>query len=997
MDTRYILRVIFGIIMQLEWRVLMFLKRIELQGFKSFADKTVIQFDQDITGIVGPNGCGKSNVNDAIRWVLGEQSVKSLRSGTNMSDIIFSGSEYRKPVNMARVTLVFDNSTRVFDSDFDEIEITRQILRANNEASYFINKTPCRLKDINDLVMDTGLGKDSLSIITQGNISSFADAKPEDRRSLFEEAAGVAKYKKRKKVSLSKLEQTKENLDRLQDILDELERQIGPLEKQAKKAEKYISLREKLSKIEISVLVEDIDQYNEKINQINKELFDIQAMHTSENAELLKQETRLESIRKEMYALDKQINELQGKYTKAMEENYQLERRKIEQDEKRKYMLKVADKKARQKEIQAMLEEARFEYQDRHQRLMQTQQDLNNRRNIVNDLKTKISKARYESDQANNILTQLQNRRQVLENMMKQPFAHQQGVRSVMQAKNSLSGVYGVVSELLIAHTDKALAVNAALGGSIYQIITKNEADARNAISFLKRNRSGRATFLPLSVCHPRKMNEQVITIASTSPGFLGFASECVDCKEIFDPVKERLLGNVIVVDTLQNANETAKRLRYAYKIVTLDGDIVHTGGSMTGGVTKNQSTPVTMRQELDTINSKIEGQKIKANSCLNETDILTQKLQKENDAIVTLQIELAKLENIYATKKAKYDSILAEYQELGVDIEENAELAQDDLVVQMSKMHAVLDSLSLEIQSLRQSRFDKGNDAEQLENQIRLVRREMNSKQSQIHNYEMEIVKVKTQLENALNRLSTDYEMTYEYALTKKEDVEIESAKEEVIQLRQAISRLGNVNLDAPNEYKDVKERFDFMTSQKEDLEKASQQILAAIDEMDQTMISQFTEMFNKINAELDGVFKAMFGGGRASLSMVDPDDVLNTGIDIDVQPPGKMVKNIQTFSGGEKALIAISVLFAILKARTMPLCIFDEVEAALDQANVERFARYLSHYRGQSQFIAVTHRPGTMEQCDTLYGVTMQKDGVSKVLKVQLKDAVHIAKEEE
>lgn len=974
----------------------MFLKRIELQGFKSFADKTVIQFDQDITGIVGPNGCGKSNVNDAIRWVLGEQSVKSLRSGTNMSDIIFSGSEYRKPVNMARVTLVFDNSTRVFDSDFDEIEITRQILRANNEASYFINKTPCRLKDINDLVMDTGLGKDSLSIITQGNISSFADAKPEDRRSLFEEAAGVAKYKKRKKVSLSKLEQTKENLDRLQDILDELERQIGPLEKQAKKAEKYISLRDKLSKIEISVLVEDIDQYNDKINQINKELFDIQAMHTSENAELLKQENRLESIRKEMYALDKQINELQGKYTKAMEENYQLERRKIEQDEKRKYMLQVADKQARQKELQAMLEEARFEYQDRHQRLMQTQQDLNNRRNIVNDLKTKISKARYESDQANNILIQLQNRRQVLENMMKQPFAHQQGVRSVMQAKNSLSGVYGVVSELLIAHTDKALAVNAALGGSIYQIITKNEADARNAISFLKRNRSGRATFLPLSVCHPRKMNEQVITVASTSPGFLGFASECVDCKEIFDPAKERLLGNVIVVDTLQNANETAKRLRYAYKIVTLDGDIVHTGGSMTGGVTKNQSTPVTMRQELETINSKIEGQKIKADNCLDETEILTQKLQKENDAIVTLQIELAKLENIYATKKAKYDSILAEYQELGVDIEDSGELAQDDLVVQMSKMHAVLDSLSLEIQSLRQTRFDKGNEAEQLENQIRLVRREMSSKQSQIHNYEMEVVKIKTQLENALNRLSTDYEMTYEYALTKKEDVEIERAKEEVIQLRQAISRLGNVNLDAPNEYKEVKERFDFMTSQKEDLEKASQQILAAIDEMDKTMISQFTEMFNKINAELDGVFKAMFGGGRASLSMVDPEDVLNTGIDIDVQPPGKMVKNIQTFSGGEKALIAISVLFAILKARTMPLCIFDEVEAALDQANVERFARYLSHYRGQSQFIAVTHRPGTMEQCDTLYGVTMQKDGVSKVLKVQLKDAVHIAKEE-
>ena len=974
----------------------MFLKRIELQGFKSFADKTVIQFDHDITGIVGPNGCGKSNVNDAIRWVLGEQSVKSLRSGTNMSDIIFSGSEYRKPVNMARVTLVFDNSTRVFDSDFDEIEITRQILRANNEASYFINKTPCRLKDINDLVMDTGLGKDSLSIITQGNISSFADAKPEERRSLFEEAAGVAKYKKRKKISLNKLEQTKENLDRLQDILDELERQITPLQRQAKKAEKYLSLKEKLSKIEISVLVEDIEHYNDKITQINKELFDIQAMYTSENAELLKQESKLESIKKEMYALDKQINELQGQYTKAMEENYQLEKLKIEQDEKRKYALKVADKKARQKELQTMLEEARFESEDRHQRLMKTQADLNNHRNIVNDLKNKISKARYESDQAQSILRQLENRKQVLENMMKQPFAHQQGVRSVMQAKNSLSGVYGVVSDLLIAHADKALAVNAALGGSIYQIVTKNEQDARNAISFLKRNRSGRATFLPLSVCHPRKMNEQVITIASTSPGFLGFASECVDCKEIFDPVKDRLLGNVVVMDTLQHANEAAKRLRYAFKIVTLDGDIVHPGGSMTGGVNKNQTTPVTMRQELDTIQSKIEGQKIQTSNCMSETDILVNKLQKENDVIVSLQIELAKLENIYATKKAKYDSILAEYQQLGIKADETASLAQDDLIVKMSKMHAKLDTLTLQIQNLRQTRFDKGNEAEQMENQIRLIRREMNSKQSEIHTYEMDVVKIKTQLENALNRLSTDYEMTYEYALTKKEDIEIESAKQEVLELRQSIAHLGNVNLDAPNEYKEVKERYDFMTSQKDDLEKASAQILAAIDEMDKTMITQFTDMFNKINAELDGIFKAMFGGGRASLSMVDPDDVLNTGIDIDVQPPGKLVKNIQTFSGGEKALIAISVLFAILKARTMPLCIFDEVEAALDQANVERFARYLSHYRGQSQFIAVTHRPGTMEQCDTLYGVTMQKDGVSKVLKVQLKDAVHIAKEE-
>lgn len=974
----------------------MFLKRIELQGFKSFADKTIIQFDHDITGIVGPNGCGKSNVNDAIRWVLGEQSVKSLRSGTNMSDIIFSGSEYRKPVNMAKVTLVFDNTKRVFDSDFDEIEITRQIMRANNEASYFINKTPCRLKDINDLVMDTGLGRDSLSIITQGNISSFADAKPEERRLLFEEAAGVAKYKKRKKVSLSKLEQTRDNLDRLQDIIDELERQIHPLKRQAEKAEKYSSLKDKLSKIEISVLVNDIEAYNASISEINKELFDLKAEHMSASTLLNDEEERLDTIRKEMYALDKQINELQGKYTSAMEENYQLERLKIELDEKRKYALKVADKKSRQKELKAMLDQARFEYQDRHARLLEIQSNLNNHRDLVNQYKSKIQKTTYDVNQANNILQQLKNRKQVLENMMRQPFNHQQGVKSIMEAKRSLPGVYGVVSELLVAKKDMALAVNAALGGSIYQIVTRDEQDARNAISYLKRNKSGRATFLPLSVCKPRVINEQVLTIASTCPGMIDWANALVDCEDIFIPVRDRFLNNVLVVDTLEHANEAAKRLRYGIKVVTLEGDIVHTGGSMTGGVTKNQSTPVTLRQELDEMISKIDGQQLIVNTVTNEMSVLSSKLQKENDLVVTLQIELAKLESVYSAKKAKYESFVAEYQELGLDVDESSELDQDDLVVQMSKMHAKLDEIQLQMQSLRQTRFDKGNEAEQLENQIRMIRRDMNAKQADIHACEMNIVKIKTQLENALDRLRNDYEMTYEFALTKREDIEIDSAKEEVISLRSEISRLGNVNLDAPKEYAEVKERYDFYQTQKEDLEKASEQIMAAISEMDQTMITQFTEMFDKINDELDGVFKAMFGGGRAKLSMVDPDDVLNTGIDIDVQPPGKMVKNLQNFSGGEKALIAISVLFSILKARTMPLCIFDEVEAALDQANVERFARYLSQYRGQSQFIAVTHRPGTMEQCDTLYGVTMQKDGVSKVLKVQLKDAVHIVDKE-
>ena len=974
----------------------MFLKRIEIQGFKSFADKTVLIFDQDITGIVGPNGCGKSNINDAIRWVLGEQSVKSLRSGSSMSDIIFSGSEIRRPVNMAKVTLVFDNTKHVFDSPFEEIEITRQLTRSTNEASYFINKTPCRLKDINDLVMDTGLGRDSLSIITQGNISSFADAKPEERRLLFEEAAGVAKYKKRKKVSLSKLEKAKENLDRLQDILDEIESRLGPLERQAKKANKYTALRNELSKIEISVLVEEIDSLNKEIQSLKNQLFETRTVYASKEASLSTQDQTIHSLRNETYKLDREINELQGELSKAMQESYQLDKRKVELDERRKYTLRTADVAARRQELSSMLSEAKFEYEDRQNRLSQTRADYDLHIKNMNALKTQINTYTEQLHQAETLYRQLESRKQVLDNIVRQPFANQAGVRSVMEAKESLGGIEGAVSDLIIPHDHRASAINAALGGAIYNIVSRDERSARNAIAYLKRNRSGRATFLPMDISRPRYPSDQQDIIARNAEGFIGWAYEEVDCDDKYRNVCDRLLGNVLIVDNLEHANEAAKRLRYQIKIVTLDGDIVHIGGSMTGGVQRNNSTAITVREELGSIINQLQEQKTRCDSLSARVRNLQRQLDDESDEAVNLQVESARLENITNVKKEKYESALAEYNQLSGD-DTGVDVAEDDLVVLMSRMHERIDDINARMQSLRKRRFDKGTEVEQLENQLRLTRREMSAAQNDIHSMEVSLTRYETRLESALNRLNADYKMTYEYAASKKEDIEIDAAKDRVNELRDAISRLGNVNMDAPEEYRETKERYDFMSSQKEDLIKASEQIKAVIDEMDQKMISQFTDMFNRINSELDGIFKAMFGGGKARLTMVDPDDVLNTGIDIDVQPPGKLVKNIQTFSGGEKALIAISVLFAILQARTMPLCIFDEVEAALDQANVERFARYLSRFRESSQFIVVTHRPGTMEQCDTLYGVTMQKDGVSQLLKVKLKDAITIAEKEE
>ena len=973
----------------------MFLKRIELQGFKSFADKTVIQFDHDITGIVGPNGCGKSNVNDAIRWVLGEQSVKSLRSGTSMSDIIFSGSEYRKPVNMAKVTLVFDNSSHIFDSEFEEIEITRQLQRANNEASYFINKTPCRLKDINELVMDTGLGRDSLSIITQGNISSFADAKPEERRSLFEEAAGVAKYKKRKQVSLRKLEKTKENLDRVQDIMDELERQLRPLKNQAEKAKKFQVYQEELSQIEVSVLVEQIANYHTKIQTIQRQLAQNQTNYVDQESQLDKLDEQIDTMRKEMYQLDAKINTKQGQYTQAMAESVQLEKRKIELDEKRKYALSQADQKERARQLAQMLTEAKYEYEDRAKRLKDSHNKMNDLNAELEKMQSQSNRIYYDLQQARSTYQHYANRQQVLKNMMAQPYQQQAGVRSIIQAKASLHGIEGVISELFIAKENRAHALQAALGGSMYHIVTKDEESARHAIGFLKRNHSGRATFLPMTVCKPKQLNAQQEMLASSCPGFIGLASDCVDCEEKYLDVRDRLLGNVVVMDNLEHANECAKRLSYRVKIVTLDGEIVHAGGSMTGGRGKNQSSPVTMASELKEVEKQLSTLKEKVEDLSTQQKQWSIKIERTNQERVDCKVNLGRLESVYEVKKQKYESMKDEYAQ--INDQDQQELLEDDLVIQTSKMHAMIDDLTSQMQSLRQRRFDLGSDVEEKENQVRILRREMNALQNEIHSLDLSLTKQKAEMDHDLNRLNSEYQMTYEYACTKKQDIDIQQAKDRVIELRLLISKLGHVNLDAPKEYTELKERFDFLTKQKEDLEAASQQILDAIDEMDQTMIEQFTTMFDKINTELDGVFKAMFGGGHAKLVMVDPDDVLNTGIDIDVQPPGKMVKNIQTFSGGEKALIAISVLFSILRARTMPLCIFDEVEAALDQANVERFARYIGRFRGQSQFIVVTHRPGTMEQCDTLYGVTMQKDGVSQLLKVELRDALDIATEEE
>lgn len=971
----------------------MFLKRIELQGFKSFADKSVITFDSDVIGIVGPNGCGKSNINDAIRWVLGEQSVKSLR-GSSMSDVIFSGSQQRKAVNMAEVTLVFDNSKHFLNVDFEEVEVTRRLHRLSGEGEYFINQTPCRLKDILNLVMDTGLGKDSLSIISQGNISSFAEAKPEDRRALFEEAAGVAKYKKRKNDSLNKLNRTQENLLRLEDIILELERQVNPLKRQAKKAEMFIEKKAQLETIEVSVICDEIESLQNKIEILKKKSFDLDSQKAMHETTIQVQDLKNMELKKEISQLDQEVNRLQGDLMKVMNEMNTLEARKAELDEKRKYAMEYASNLDKAKELKKMLEEADYEYKDRQKRYMDMQSDLELTKKQVSELENQVSFCNQEALQARNYLNKLNNRKEVLENLMRQPFNHQQGVKAIMDAQRSLHGVLGVLSQIIIPHESYELAISNALGGAMYHIVTEDETAARHAITFLKKNHSGRATFLPITVLRPRFLNHDSRTLAEHSAGFLGTANEFVDNEPIFDTVRDSLLGNVIVCDNLINANELAKTLKFQYKIITVEGDIVHRGGSMTGGHVRDNSSPLTIRRELETVKESLEQHTVKVQELDARQAALQSKRESQASQLVQLQIALAQLQPIVDAKRAKYDRLKIDYEQIAPkDMELDAVSMEDDIVIKLSNMYSRRDDITKAINEKRDRRVKAGAEVDRQEMQIRELRRDLNILQNEEREVDIDKAKAEAKLDNALERLSGNYEMTFEYAQTLKQEMEdIEQARSDVSRLRSEIAALGNVNLDAPKEYAEVSQRFEFLQSQKADLEAARAKILDAIDEMDQSMVIQFKDMFDKINAELNDVFRALFGGGKARLFMVDPQDVLNTGIDIDVQPPGKSVRNIRLFSGGEKSLIAICVLFSILKARTIPLCIFDEVEAALDQANVERFAKYIAQFRGESQFIVVTHRPGTMAQCDSLYGVTMQQNGVSQLLRVKLQDAIEM-----
>ena len=974
----------------------MFLKRIEMQGFKSFADHITINFEDPITGIVGPNGCGKSNISDAIRWVLGEQSVKSLR-GEKMTDIIFAGTEERKPMNMAEVTLVVDNSQHLLNSDLDEIELTRRIYNTDQDAEYLINKKNVRYKDIVDLVMDTGLGKNSLSMISQGNVLSFAEAKPYDRREIFEDAAGVSKYKKRKIESLNKLERTKENLDRTFDILSELERQVSPLKRQAKKAEIYREKKARLEQIEVAVLVNDIQNLNQSKVELDKSLFDLESTLAMHETTIQVHENANYDSKQALKEYDKQINSIQEKLMLTINEIQNLETRKVELDEKRKYALEVGSSEEKRKQIEEYIKEAKFEYEDRLDRLNKLKADIELLNNNLENTAVELAEASLKKDETGSVLNRVSNRAEVLRNVLSDPFSASShaGVQSIMSNKPSFYGIMGVIGQEI--HPDEGYeeAIATALAGSVYHIVTKDEEAARKAIAFLKKNRSGRATFLPLTVCKPHMIRHEDEIICDNTKGYLGTAYDFCTCDPEYEAVQASLLGNILVADNLENANNIASLLNYNYKIVTLDGDVVHKGGSMTGGKVKNEVSLITAQSELNRIENDLVSYKAENELASKKYSALVGEKDNIERQITEKRIAIAQLEPIVDTKRAKYEKLRADYELIApVNSEESL---SDSLIALLSQNYAKKDELSNSLKLRRDERMKLSAEIDRKDQQIRQIRRQLDEAKSNISNAKTNKAVLETKLENNLNRLASEYQMTFEYAL-ENNDVSIEeNAKEEVLNLRREIQNLGNVNMSAPEEFSEVNERYEFLKKNYDDLIESRDKILAAIDEMDEIMKVQFEKTFNAINEQLPATFAKLFGGGKARLVLEDPNDILNTGIDIDVQPPGKAVKSIRLFSGGEKSLIAICVLFTILKVRPEPLIVFDEIESALDVANVERFANYVKEFADRSQFLIITHRPGTMERCDSLYGVTMQKRGVSQMIKVKLVDALEMAEQED
>ena len=1173
----------------------MYLKEIEIQGFKSFADKTKVVFDQGVTAVVGPNGSGKSNITESLRWALGESSVKSLRGG-KMPDVIFAGTESRKPLNYASVVVTLDNNDGFIKDAGQEIRVERHIYRSG-DSEYKIDGKKVRLRDIHDLFLDTGLGRDSFSIISQGKVEEIFNSKPEERRAIFEEAAGVLKYKTRRKETESKLQQTQDNLDRLEDIIYELDNQIKPLEKQAENARKFLDLEGQRKAIYLDVLVAQIKENKAELELTEEELAQVQELLTSYYQKREKLEEENQTLKKQRQDLQAEMAKDQGSLMDLTSLISDLERKlalsKLEseqvalnQQEAQARLAALEDKrnslskeKSDKESSLALLEENlvqnnqklnRLEAEllafsddpdqmiellrERFVTLLQEEADVSNQlTRIENELENSRQLSQKQADQLEKLKEQLatakekagqqkeeletakeqvqklladyqvcakeqeeqkvsyqvqqsqlfdrldslknkQARAQSLENILRNHSNFYAGVKSVLQEKDRLGGIIGAVSEHLTFDVHYQTALEIALGASSQHIIVEDEHAATKAIDFLKRNRSGRATFLPLTTIKARTISSQNQDAIAASPGFLGMADELVTFDTRLEAIFKNLLATTAIFDTVENARVAARQVRYQVRMVTLDGTELRTGGSYAGGANR-QNNSIFIKPELEQLQKEIAEEEASLRSeeaslktLQDEIARLTESLeaiksQGEQARIQEQGLSLAyqqtsqqveELETLWKLQEEELNrlsegdwqadkekcqerltKIASDKQNLEAEIEEiksnkNAiqeryqnlqeELAQARLlktelqgqkryeVADIERLGKELDNLDIEqeeIQRLLQEKVDNiekvdtellSQQAEEAKMQKTNLQQGLIRKQFELDDIEGQLddiashldqarqqneewirkqtraeakkEKVSERLHHLQSQLTDQYQISYTEALEKAHELEnLNLAEQEVKDLEKAIRSLGPVNLEAIEQYEEVHNRLDFLNSQRDDILSAKNLLLETITEMNDEVKERFKSTFEAIRESFKVTFKQMFGGGQADLILTEG-DLLTAGVEISVQPPGKKIQSLNLMSGGEKALSALALLFSIIRVKTIPFVILDEVEAALDEANVKRFGDYLNRFDKDSQFIVVTHRKGTMAAADSIYGVTMQESGVSKIVSVKLKD---------
>ena len=999
----------------------MYLKALEIQGFKSFADKTRLTFEKDITAIVGPNGSGKSNISDAILWVMGEQRTKALR-GSKMEDVIFGGTEKRGALGFAQVSLIIDNSAHIFDSDSSEIMLTRRYYRSG-ESEYYINRQSVRLKDINSLLMDTGLGRDGYSIIGQGRIADIVSTKSADRREVFEEAAGISRYRYRKEEAESKLAKTEENLLRINDKIEELEMQVGPLKKQAETAKRYLMLRDELRIQEISVWMATLDKLHEQADAVNQEYDQVKSELDRARHELEALYASSDSISERMHQKDVESEQARERLSAAeamaseCEANVAVIKANVESSiESRERMLKeLAEQESRTGEIKQRISESDARISEIKAQLAALREEQQSNTNVLDGCRMKLKSREDALSAVTERATKIQidgrsmdSRIAMLSEMEKDYEGYSKAVKTVMReaARGNLRGVHGPVANLVRADAECALAVETALGAAAQNIVVDTQNDGRSAIEALKRMDAGRATFLPLDA-----IRGNVMTNAPTrDPGFVGVAYELVRFDERYKNIFANLLGRTVVAETLADAVRMSKQSGNSLRIVTLDGQLINAGGSMTGGSAAKGSGILSRANELEKLKKQREKLREKEKDCAYELS-----RAKSGLAAVRYQLDMA-LED-QAELKSRQSSLEAEMRTtdgsaaqlrqllagLSGDSEQRRSLVQTherriaDFRARQQEKEAQLAGINEKIAAI------KGEIADIAARKLELEgRRTKNDKDAQQRNSDIldlerrsariEQKKLAADMEEKqlLDKLWDNYELSHSAASALRQDVpNLQKATRAINELRREISSLGTPNIGAIDEYERVNSRFEFLTGQRDDVEKAKGELVGIINDITGEMKAVFTARFKEIDACFRQTFLELFGGGKAALILEDENDVLNCGIDIKVQPPGKALSNISLLSGGEMAFVAIALYFAILKVRPTPFCVMDEIEAALDEANVSRYAQYMRRMSDKTQFLVITHRRGTMEEADMLYGVTMQEKGVSTVIELDLETA--------